>query len=1074
MNEIVLLSFLVVFAVGAKADEKMLFHLPLDGDVKPLVARGGAEPTVTGKVEFVEGRFGKALRVTGEALLAFPADGNLDKRMGTVCVWVRPHWNGNDGKNHLFLYDDRPFKTGENSIRFWKWSVGTLRFDVRDAGDNYLTSRVESWKAGNWYHIAASWDSERGTRLFINGERVAQKNFSFEPKPSKTFFIGAQGGAGSPDAGIDDLRIYPLALDSFQIKRVMRNQPLEEVSYRDLRLPEKIAIGKPFSCEVIFEAPQGLTGTYKLLLTVDDLSIAEYEISKFRKLDGAMSCTAEAVIPTWLYLEAGEHIVSARLAGTIQKNAANATKRIQLALPSIAATRKFSIADDGSIMRNGEVFMRKGGEIGLLYEGVFYPPDDKGMERARQLVRSGRIIDALRCRLIDEVDCSKTDHDYRENSPAQVKELLPSMLFRLVGSREEVTQIIKRRRREMKALPGFSYRMRVEPRPTPHILTVTSLNDAERYLEVAIDVAEGSAPSLPLTATGIGSRDLIHLGVTYTGREYATDGKPFVSTFMFFPKTDAIRVWITGSANPRRLDAKPAAVSKMAVYEVVDSLRRLSNPIKPPERQRERRIGLFYPQVRNMFDRYGFANAGVEARRSTARLFMDYCRFLGFNQFEFRAFELSPRTVFRCDEFEQAGDLDMFDEFLPLAEKEEMAVIPRVMYLHCYHKLLEGDDDRFQQDRNGKIMAFGREGPIPDPLHPDVQEVVKKSFRAILKRARKFKNIPALCFDTSIGGLYWSHPHGGITNAEVGYSKWDVSEFSRETGINPRLAEMTHSERYDWLRDNAWEEWISWRCRRWHKFITELRDMCRKEGKQLVLNVRIMPRSEWAEKNIPMKEIFRYSGYDPDLFRNEKDIVQCWFIRVNADRYFGRPYWKDWFFSDELPSLYCSAEPVRFELYFNYWELPTHPISFRVGPASPVGRAFFEPLTRALRVSNPYSITLFNWFRATIGHELDVRELARAFRALPAVEPTKFDGEIKATPDDTGLSIRWFGDRLCIINDSPTAKEVTISTARDVGDEMFDVGMNAPVSFEKGGNRFTAKLSLRAYDIRTLIPSAEK
>ena len=637
-----------------------------------------------------------------------------------------------------------------------------------------------------------------------------------------------------------------------------------------------------------------------------------------------------------------------------------------------------------------------------------------------------------------------------------------------------MTQTGKRRDREFKVLPGFCYDLSVAARPTPHVVVVESVDDEERYLEVAIDATRGSAALPHLALSGIGGRDLMNMHVTYNGREYEPSGAAYRESYIVFPKTETISVMITCSRHSHGLKSSaPAAVSRISVYEVTEPLRGLPNPVLEPPAGPKRSIGLFDPEIRGMFERYGFTDSGPGMRAQTLRRFVDYNRFLGFNRYELRPFQLSQRAYFRSEQFEMASDLDMFAEFLPLAREAGMTVLPRVMYLHSYHKLLEDDPDNFQQTREGETLKFGREGPIPDPLRPAVQKVVMDSFEAMLEATKDYRDIvPGLCYDTSIGGAY-QYRKG--PSSEVGYSLSNVRDFCEESGLELPADVTDHQQRYDWLKENHWEIWLDWRARRWHDFVCALRDRVKQDGadRQFALNLRIMPRQEWAEDpaSAGLTEVYRQCLYKPEYFREEAGVRMCWFTRVNADRYFARLWWKDWFYDPVQPELTVTPEPRGHEIYYNYWELPTHPWGFRVGPGSPVGRAFFEPYTYALRTMNPEYILVFCWFRGSYGHEADLREWARAYRALPAVEPREFKGKVTPAPQDERLWIKWFGGRLAVLNDSAEPREVTleIPPPHDGITEVFDVNTCRALPMTAAGGRLRMTVSLRPYDLRSLV-----
>ena len=1034
MNRVLVMVAMMLGVCRCGAAGELLFQLSGDRPSDP-------EALERRDVESTPGRQGQALRIGKQGVLQFSSDGRLDRRQGTVCLWVRPHWDAETTDSHALFADDREFKAGNNSLLLWEWHTGILRFDVRDEQDHYLTYNVKTWRKGQWRHVAATWDCQVGTRLFVDGRLVATKRFPWVPKPSEAFRFGSKTGRAWPaDADIDDARIYSLPLCAAQIERAMQGKAIQHVSYLALDLPKELAVGQPFEASIRFETPEPLAQGYAATLFLDELAIASVPLEP-----ESTRVAVRASIPRYLYPAPGTHTVSVRVAGAFESDVQRARRDVLLRV-SFPATRR------------GPVRVPTDG--GLFLDGKFL-----GGPRAQQAAAA---VDALPLRLVDQVDCSKKDHGYWENSPASLETLAPGRVFRCVGAQEAVTQTRMRHNTERKALAAFSYRLKVMPRPTPHLVVIESINDRERYLEVAVDHPSDSTMGAHLAGSGLGQRVAVHLSVTYSGREYPTDGKIFRQALMIFPKTDQIDVIISGTARGRYPDASPAAVSHIWVCEVATPLAELANPILLPEGQPQRTVSIFFPAVNNLFEKYGFTGATAKTRAATLRLFIDYMRFVGMNRFEFRPFELSERAWFKTPRFEQAGDLDIFAEALPLMAQADIQVVPRVMYLHSYHKLLEGDEQNFQHSVDGTIQRFGREGPIPDPLRPPVQKVVLDSVRAMLEACEGHANVPAVGFDTSIGGLYWNRSE---PTSHSGYSRWDVAQFARDTGLDVPSDLDTPAKRFEWLEANAWDPWVAWRCKRWHALCTEIRDLAVADGKKLELSVRVMPREEYWTEKVPIKDIYRYTGYDPDLFRHDRDIQMDYFIRINADRYFGRPWWKTWFYDPRQPALFRSEEPRHVELYFNYWELPLHPWGFRVGPASPVGRAFFEPITYAMRTLNPHDMTFFNWFRATMGRELEIREFCRAFRALPAIEPRDFDGRIEPEPTDERLWVRWFGDRLAVVNDANRESTVTLTipVTGATHTRVVDATLSRSVDAHVAEGRLAITLTLRPFDLRTLV-----
>ena len=1067
MHRALLWAALCLSATAAHAvDGALLTQMEFDNSLALAAGQGVAE-FLGGAPEYVAGRFGRALEFRAGQRVTLPSDGNIDKQLGTVCLWVKPQWAGDLYQNHVFVQEDLPFEKGANCLRLWHWCVGLARFDVRDEGDRYINSPVKTWQAEEWHHLAATWDVAQGIALYIDGAKAATRHFEYEPKPSREIILGGIPTGDDALAAFDDFRIYDRPLAPDQIRRVMTGLPIETVEYLGAKAPARVRVGEPFKVSVRFRAPEGLMGDYTVRARLGAIPLAELALEELPARGTETSAGPfEVMIPVHSYPPAGRQTLSLRVAGAAHVRPEKADLPVTIAYPPPSPAPTWTLSGDGEVLSDGKPFRPEPG-TGFLVRGEFVAGEDEA--RLTELIESSGIVDALPCRLLDEVDCSVEDHGFRETAPTTVQELIPGRKFRLTSEQEDVTQTGKRVDREFKVLPGFSYDLAVASWPTPHVVVVESLDDQERYLEVAIDAAEGSEPAPHLEQSGIGARDAMNLCVTYNGREYEPGGRVYRESYLIFPKTDRISVMITCSRHSQGLKSSaPAAVSRIAVYEVASPLRDLPNRIFEPASGPKRSIGLFDPEIGGMFERYGFTDGGPEMRGQTLRRFVDYSRFLGFNRFEFRAFRLSERAYFRSERFEMASDLDMFREFLPLAREAGITVLPRVMYLHCYHRLLEEDPDNFQQTRTGETLAFGREGPIPDPLRPAVQKVVMDSFDAIIEATRDFRDVvPGVCFDTSIGGVY---QYGKGPSAEVGYSVSNVRDFCQENGLQLPADLADHQARYDWLKQNQWDAWLDWRARRWHDFVCALRDRVQESGedRQFVLSFRVMPRQEWADGEVPLAEAYRQCLYAPELFREERGVRMSWFTRVNADRYFGRLWWKPWFYDPAQPELTRTPEPRGHEIYYNYWELATHPWGFRVGPGSPVGRAFFEPYTYALRTMNPEYMLVFCWFRGSYGHEADLREWARAFRALPAVAPRDFQGTTTGHADDERLWIKWFGGRLAVLNDSPESRDVA-PPPHDGVNEIFDANTCRSLPTTTAAGRLRVQLALRPYDLRSLI-----
>ena len=82
------------------ADDHTLLYLPFDDRPTPegFFVKGEVSLSEPGA-----GRFGRALTLGRGAYAAGPASQYLELPEGTIELWVRHHWPGNDGASHAFV-----------------------------------------------------------------------------------------------------------------------------------------------------------------------------------------------------------------------------------------------------------------------------------------------------------------------------------------------------------------------------------------------------------------------------------------------------------------------------------------------------------------------------------------------------------------------------------------------------------------------------------------------------------------------------------------------------------------------------------------------------------------------------------------------------------------------------------------------------------------------------------------------------------------------------------------------------------------------------------------------------------
>ena len=164
---LLLLSLLVLSPPGEAGESASAFLAWFtDGEFDEAARSPTPEPALPG----VPGTAGMGVRLTREIALDVPL---LSKGCGSIGFWIKPAWNGDDGKNHRLLRIGQP---GNHGLLIEKSDLGMLRFSMATPA-KVTASRadVSRWRAGEWHHVVAAWMSRDGRPiglpLFI--DRVA-------------------------------------------------------------------------------------------------------------------------------------------------------------------------------------------------------------------------------------------------------------------------------------------------------------------------------------------------------------------------------------------------------------------------------------------------------------------------------------------------------------------------------------------------------------------------------------------------------------------------------------------------------------------------------------------------------------------------------------------------------------------------------------------------------------------------------------------------------------------------------------------------------------------------------------
>ena len=219
-------TFSIIFSVlfccqGVEPSFQATFDKDFNGDIGN---NGKVKTELRGAPQIVPGG------ISGNAMLSGPESGYIDvptknilsPDSGTIMMWVKPlDWELSDGKFHVFAET----QSNNDWLILYKYqnSVGitALTSNILDGRLHAICFVPDSWKKGEWKHIAMTWD-QNGTAVYVDGKR---NDVSPVPGPLPGKFapfiaIGdRQWSLPRKTASlIDDVKFYKTALSRQEIR----------------------------------------------------------------------------------------------------------------------------------------------------------------------------------------------------------------------------------------------------------------------------------------------------------------------------------------------------------------------------------------------------------------------------------------------------------------------------------------------------------------------------------------------------------------------------------------------------------------------------------------------------------------------------------------------------------------------------------------------------------------------------------------------------------------------------------------------------------------------------------------
>ncbi len=967
---------------------ELLFHASFDDSANADFAKGKAAPVEAKGLKFVPGKRGKALRITAEAksVLAYEMKNNIVPERGTVSLWLKREWkdNGFDAKGSMIwraiLANENPpagvDRVGSGQLWFWQHGP-SLRADQSDMDDKY-----QQWNnlknLEDWCHIAISWD-EYGIRLYVNGKyqrgvsdgaspmRDALKvndELSFNRIDFHKFYVGCRGNNQQIDGLIDDLRIYSAPLYQSQITELYRRESVIEIT----------AIGCYSLANKTGEVTVSAVSPAKC-----DLSSLKYCI---RNEKGEVVCT--------------------------YKDAVNDKKtKLQVNLPqgnyTISATDGtfYYGAVPYSVLPDGNPYVLAG-------------------EKAKAALKAPGHLSNLE--LVDTLALDKIPGDdrYRSVGESAIKKLngVPYLeAAEAAGSR-------------------FALRFKIDGSHPLYCFEIDYPDDKVRTADIIIQ--DTKKPDSDYT---------MQCGYA-SGDEYPNTGKVLTHRVLYWPQSSDVSVIFMTARK-----GEPAAVSAIRVYRVKGGALPAVEVLNPEEDKDESNISRFWRDLMNK------RPSKAEVRdvekiwnRSFALYFEDPA--IGFDFATPKTHGYSPEElstmIDRCialmkyngqnllaypgawyhgligekynprrhaPDFLSAWYAKFDDQGLYLMPTLNVNTMPVPKNLVTRQSMIDGTlhSSEIAIHDTGKPNWGGWHGTPPNfnIYHPKVQKYIEGMIDKLIAQGVNHKSFRGVCLHLTRHCMLW----WGDENS--GYNDYAVEAFAKAKGLKipvDKTAPLRGKAYAEWIRKNAWNEWIQWRCDFITKFYGKLANKLADARPDLKLWVNSFCPAGVAHPDF-MKADFieqsnRYCGLDGKaLEKAAPNIILCQSL-VPADYRFrhdgGYPSEKEKAHQrilDTLPGFYSLVKNASFpwvNQHDRYWESPIGKMGgknkrnsltcdwlkecvWRVSTINPSGWHALRHFVVPLRYGDVLGMSKGGFLIGTYGMEDKLAPFIQAFRSLPAV-----------------------------------------------------------------------------------------
>ena len=222
---ILIIGFQYQPILASEINQGLVLYLPFEEAGNPADhSDNPAKPKINGKLDHVNGKFGKALEFNGKGgnVVEIPSVAKLvGMKALTIAAWIKP--NGIKGADGMSIASKRIAHQIGDCYNLFTWTGQKMYARVNSKGQIVSNTIL---KDGEWYHVAFTFEGGSKIKLYLNGGEevsIAHPDKAVLNDNKSPLWIGElNAGRNFAWNGIlDDVAIWNRALSEKEIQSVM-------------------------------------------------------------------------------------------------------------------------------------------------------------------------------------------------------------------------------------------------------------------------------------------------------------------------------------------------------------------------------------------------------------------------------------------------------------------------------------------------------------------------------------------------------------------------------------------------------------------------------------------------------------------------------------------------------------------------------------------------------------------------------------------------------------------------------------------------------------------------------------